>query len=1577
MTNRRDASHTHLSGDTSAHRAPQVFISYAHDDPSHVHLVQQLWTFLRGCGIDARLDLAVAGRVDWAEWMTREVRDADRVLVIASPAYKRRAERDAGPAEGRGVQWEARLIRDLFYADQRAGLYRFLPVVLPGCSQADIPVWLPPAAAYYQVGEFTVAGAEDLLRLLTGQPGVLESPLGPVPVLPPRGAAPPAAAGRPGLRTEIVIQARLSAEGVVESAAWVAGSLACRQRRLLPVEVGEVWGALGLPGLVAGERLAVAGRALAGVLLDQAGQELVAGLLDGLAPQDTAEVVLCAGGEALALPVELIRLGTAAGGEIGPLGLMPTVAVSHRLLAAQDDLGAAPAAEVASAALAGPLKVLAAVAAPDETKTANPPLDTEAEMAAVLDAVAGIATGGQVRVLEVASLAAIRQALAQDTYHVLHLAAHGSTEAVELEDEDGNPVTVTPLALMDVLRHPGKPVPLIVLSCSGSAAGSRAMAAGLIGRGADRVIAMLAPVTDRYATMLARSFYRVLADQPELTAGQALARARYRAAEEQSREAGRGRVPVPEYWVIVLLAAAGDGPLVDPAAEPVPLTVATTPPGGKLVRDLPMDALIGRRAQLRTAMAVLRRDQGAVDRFGTADGVVLTGVGGIGKTALAGRIMARLADEGWLVAVHEGRWNPVGLISAVAHAVGQAIGWADSPAQAAGLRTALDALTGPSDDGPKLAVVAGLLADRRLLLVFDDFEQNLTNGGEGFTDSAFDEIFTALAEVAQTGGLLVTCRYGLPDPDRFLARIPVPALSPAELRRLFLRLPALRDLGAEDRRVLARAIGGHPRLIEFTDALLRGGHASFRHVQVKLRDLARQPGADLSAAGSVNAAVEQAMVLGSADILLEGLVGLLTPGQGAVLRQVAVCRAPMTLEDLAFALAAGGQNGDAGPGAGPAIRALAEDVTRLADLTLIQDGEQIVMHPWTAELVTRNTGADLSGEHERALAMRFRRFSQQRGSYVDMVDIPRHLAALGRYDEAAAIAGQATRVLPGTLAVAAYLAEVRPLIPEAERAWALVAEQEFNVLLQAGDLRSATGLLRVMHAQFQARATADPANTEWQRDLSVSHEKLGDVAVAAGDLAAARAAYQAALGIAARLTAADPANTQWQRDLSVSHNKLGDVAVAAGDLAAARAAYQASLDIRTRLAAADPANAGWHRDLSVSHDRLGDVAVAAGDLAAARAAYQASLDIRTRLAAADPVDTQWQRDLSVSHDRLGDVTVAAGDLAAARAAYQAALGIAARLAAADPANTQWQRDLSVSHNKLGDVAVAAGDLAAARAAYQAALGIAARLTAADPANTQWQRDLSVSHNKLGDVAVAAGDLAAARAAYQAALGIAARLTAADPANTQWQRDLSVSHNKLGDVAVAAGDLAAARAAYQASLDIRTRLAAADPANAGWQRDLSVSHDRLGDVAVAAGDLAAARAAYQASLDIRTRLAAADPVDTQWQRDLSVSHDRLGDVAVAAGDLAAARAAYQASLDIAARLTAADPANTQWQRDLSVSHNKLEDLAVTAGDLAGARTHLQASLDIAARLAAADPDDQQLRSAVEIGRQRISDLSETS
>ena len=163
-------------------------------------------------------------------------------------------------------------------------------------------------------------------------------------------------------------------------------------------------------------------------------------------------------------------------------------------------------------------------------------------------------------------------------------------------------------------------------------------------------------------------------------------------------------------------------------------------------------------------------------------------------------------------------------------------------------------------------------------------------------------MLTALADAAETGALLLTCRYPLPGPDRFLAPIPIPPLSQAELRRLFLRLPALRDLDIEDRRLLTRTIGGHPRLIEFTDALLRGGHASFRHVQAKLRDLARAEGLDLRPGPAAGDGAGSGDAAGQRRHPAHRLLTLLTPAQEAILRQAAVCRAPMTLDDLAFTL---------------------------------------------------------------------------------------------------------------------------------------------------------------------------------------------------------------------------------------------------------------------------------------------------------------------------------------------------------------------------------------------------------------------------------------------------------------------------------------------------------------------------------------------------------------------------------------------------------------------------------------------------------------------------------------------------
>jgi hypothetical protein len=97
------------------------------------------------------------------------------------------------------------------------------------------------------------------------------------------------------------------------------------------------------------------------------------------------------------------------------------------------------------------------------------------------------------------------------------------------------------------------------------------------------------------------------------------------------------------------------------------------------------------------------------------------------------------------------------------------------------------------------------------------------------------------------------------------------------------------------------------------------------------------------------------------------------------------------------------------------------------------------------------------------------------------------------------------------------------------------------------------------------------------------------VLVAQGDGPGALAAYQAGLEIAEGLAKRDPANTQWQRDLSVSHDRIGDVLVAQGDGPGALAAYQAALVIREGLAKRDPANTLWQVDMAVSCAKLGNL----------------------------------------------------------------------------------------------------------------------------------------------------------------------------------------------------------------------------------------------------------------------------------------------------------------------------------------------------------------------------------------------------
>ncbi|MBK6888255.1 MAG: hypothetical protein IPH03_18630 [Tetrasphaera sp.] len=266
----------------------------------------------------------------------------------------------------------------------------------------------------------------------------------------------------------------------------------------------------------------------------------------------------------------------------------------------------------------------------------------------------------------------------------------------------------------------------------------------------------------------------------------------------------------------------------------------------------------------------------------------------------------------------------------------------------------------------------------------------------------------------------------------------------------------------------------------------------------------------------------------------------------------------------------------------------------------------------------------------------------------------------------------------------------------------------------------------------------------------------------------ARRFYTDSLTIRKVLADRELGNTSYQRDLSISYDRLADLALTEGDPDTARRFYTDSLTIAQALADREPGNTSYQRDLSISYNKLADLARTEGDPDTARRFYTDSLTIAQALADREPGNTSYQRDLSISYDRLADLALTEGDPDTARRFYTDSLTIAQALAAREPGNTSYQRDLSISYNKLADLALTEGDPDTARRFYTDSLTIAQALADREPGNTSYQRDLSVSYERLADLALREND---PRAAVHVEQALRARLLLA--AREPTREDLAV------------------------------------------------------------------------------------------------------------------------------------------------------------------------------------------------------------
>lgn len=147
----------------------RVFVSYAHDSAAHRRVVLRFCGLLRRLGIDVHVDEWDTDlRRDWFLWMIDQFRHADYVIVIASPEYRAAGDGNAPADCHRGVQTESAVLRNFIYRDRETWTRKILPVILPGRSVDEIPLYLQPhCASHYHLKKITTAGAKELSRVLT------------------------------------------------------------------------------------------------------------------------------------------------------------------------------------------------------------------------------------------------------------------------------------------------------------------------------------------------------------------------------------------------------------------------------------------------------------------------------------------------------------------------------------------------------------------------------------------------------------------------------------------------------------------------------------------------------------------------------------------------------------------------------------------------------------------------------------------------------------------------------------------------------------------------------------------------------------------------------------------------------------------------------------------------------------------------------------------------------------------------------------------------------------------------------------------------------------------------------------------------------------------------------------------------------------------------------------------------------------------------------------------------------------------------------------------------------------------
>jgi serine/threonine-protein kinase len=304
--------------------------------------------------------------------------------------------------------------------------------------------------------------------------------------------------------------------------------------------------------------------------------------------------------------------------------------------------------------------------------------------------------------------------------------------------------------------------------------------------------------------------------------------------------------------------------------------------------------------------------------------------------------------------------------------------------------------------------------------------------------------------------------------------------------------------------------------------------------------------------------------------------------------------------------------------------------------------------------------------------------------------------------------------------------------------------------------------------------------------LAQSHSSIAFAYRYTAKTAEALEEYQKALAIQQKLADANPAVTDFQRDLSSTHYSIGNLLTETGKPEEALVSYRKALAIQQKLADANPAVTDYQRDLSRTHYNFGSLLIQTGKPAEGLKEYQQAVPVVQKLADANPAVTEFQSFLATSHNNVGEALKRLGKHVEALKEYQRALAIVQKLVDANPTVTRFAAFLMNVRTNIEEVLSRTGKLEEARTVSLERLAIAQKLADTNRTIPFYQFSLGLAYENHGGVLVRQKRFAEALNAMDAAMAIRQKLAEADPKNRVYTNYLGLSHANRGWALVRSG-----------------------------------------------------------------------------------------------------------------------------------------------------------------------------------------------